>query len=825
MAEKVVSPGIFSTEKDVSFLPQGIGEIGAAFVGPTVKGPAFVPTVVESFAEFERIFGPINEDMYVPYAVKNYLKSAGTATVVRTLGTAGYQLTDGPILFSMTGSYGTRLISVLHPTYVNTDNNTTSLYQQTRLSNPVVGHPEANWTGSNQSGSFVFTLSGSFATDTSAFTGNAVSANGTAYSASVSPTNASFIGDIFGYTPKATTPLYTYLNFEKVASASLSTDPASAIIMTSGSAAQSWDFSKTYTEASTPWITSQKITGAVTNLFKCHTLSHGTSTNFEVKVVISNIRAAGTLAGTDYGSFTLVVRAVDQDNIEDTPYDTKDTDARPNVLETFNNLNLDPNSTNYIARRIGDRYITVDAAGKLSTNGDYANQSKYIRVEMDKGVSNGGASPILVPFGFASLNSPVPTGLQQPPSASFVKNQNIASVYNKKKPWGFDYDFVNTDNLNYLKPLPDTSVTGTGSNVPFYLGDYNQPAAANYPTIATAYSGAIDLTTNTSEDSKRFAVPFQAGFDGFKPNIQRKTGADITATNTQGFDLASGADGNTAYTKAINAISNQDEFDLNMLIMPGVLYQHHSDIAQKGIDLCENRADCFFPMDGFAQDATITTATTTINLLDSNYTATYYPWVKILDTTLNKPIWVPPSVVMGGVIAFTDKVAHEWFAPAGLNRGGITDAIEVQSRLTHAERDDLYEKRINPLATFPGEGVVCWGQKNLQAKPSALDRINVRRMLIAVKKFIASTTRYLIFEQNTANTRNQFLNIVNPYMESIQQKQGLYAFKVVMDESNNTPDVIDRNQLVGQIYLQPAKTVEFILLDFNILPTGAVFPE
>ena len=198
---------------------------------------------------------------------------------------------------------------------------------------------------------------------------------------------------------------------------------------------------------------------------------------------------------------------------------------------------------------------------------------------------------------------------------------------------------------------------------------------------------------------------------------------------------------------------------------------------------------------------------------------------RILDTDKNKPVWVTPSVVLPGVIAFNDAVAEPWFAPAGLNRGGLSNVIEVKSRLTHDERDTLYENRINPIATFPGQGATVFGQKTLQARPSALDRINVRRLLIALKKFIASSSRYLLFENNTAATRNRFLSIVNPYLESVQQRQGLYAFRVIMDESNNTPDIIDRNILKGEIFIQPAKTAEFIVLDFNVLPTGAAFPE
>jgi phage tail sheath protein FI len=181
--------------------------------------------------------------------------------------------------------------------------------------------------------------------------------------------------------------------------------------------------------------------------------------------------------------------------------------------------------------------------------------------------------------------------------------------------------------------------------------------------------------------------------------------------------------------------------------------------------------------------------------------------------------------VIPGVYAFNDRVAAPWFAPAGLNRGGIDVAVQAERKLTQSNRDDLYDANVNPLASFPNTGIVVYGQKTLQKKSSALDRVNVRRLMIAAKKYIASASKFLVFEQNTAVTRNRFLNIVNPYFEDVQQRQGLYAFKVVMDDSNNTPDVIDRNQMVGQIFLQPTKTAEFIVIDFNILPTGAAFPD
>ena len=202
----------------------------------------------------------------------------------------------------------------------------------------------------------------------------------------------------------------------------------------------------------------------------------------------------------------------------------------------------------------------------------------------------------------------------------------------------------------------------------------------------------------------------------------------------------------------------------------------------------------------------------------------YWPWLQTIDPDLGTRAWVPASTMIAGVYAFNDSVSEPWFAPAGINRGGLTNVVRAERQLTATNRDTLYEENVNPIATFPGTGVVVYGQKTLQKQASALDRVNVRRLLISLKSYIGQVAQTLVFEQNTAATRNNFLAAVNPYLETVQQRQGLYAFKVVMDDSNNTPDVIDRNQLIGAIYLQPTKTAEFIILDFNVLPTGATFP-
>jgi hypothetical protein len=242
------------------------------------------------------------------------------------------------------------------------------------------------------------------------------------------------------------------------------------------------------------------------------------------------------------------------------------------------------------------------------------------------------------------------------------------------------------------------------------------------------------------------------------------------------------------------------------------------------IDNAQSRGDNLAVIDLKPYDANLLTVTSEAAGIDSSYAATYWPWLQTIDPDLGTQVWVPASTMIPGVYAFNDNSAEAWFAPAGLSRGGLSTVLRAERKLTNGNRDTLYAKNVNPIATFPNAGVVVFGQKTLQKKASALDRVNVRRLLIELKSYISQVADNLVFEQNTMATRNNFLGQVNPYLESVQQRQGLYAFKVVMDESNNTPDVIDRNQLVGQIYLQPTKTAEFIYLDFNVLPTGATFP-
>jgi hypothetical protein len=372
-----------------------------------------------------------------------------------------------------------------------------------------------------------------------------------------------------------------------------------------------------------------------------------------------------------------------------------------------------------------------------------------------------------------------------------------------------------------LKPVYDAT-----NNVINYIGSYAnaskfvrvksvagiQPDSFDNNGVykAAQYSGSLPALGSGS-----YGGSFGGGVAA--TNVSQSMNENITAGNIQGFS-------SNDYVEAFQLLANKDEFQFNVLLAPGITLDTADSAVATMISTCENRGDAIAVIDTKLYGATVANAVSSARNQSSNYAATYYPWVQLYSSGLGKAVWAPASTVMGGVFAFNDQVGAEWFAPAGLNRGGVPSVLRAERKLSQSDRDVLYEGNVNPLATFPGEGVVVFGQKTLQKKSTALDRVNVRRLLIALKNYIGQVGNNLVFEQNTNVTRNRFLAQVNPYLESVVQRQGLYAYKVVMDDSNNTPDVIDRNQLVGQIYIQPTKTAEFIILNFNVQPTGASFP-
>jgi phage tail sheath protein FI len=334
--------------------------------------------------------------------------------------------------------------------------------------------------------------------------------------------------------------------------------------------------------------------------------------------------------------------------------------------------------------------------------------------------------------------------------------------------------------------------------------DNNGTAKAQYTgSIPTACSGTFGAALGT---------PFTQREAEFYENAGLTANAD-----SQGV---TGSD----YTVMLNLLANPDEYSYNVISMPGLNRVSAASQISAVVSNAQNRGDNIAVVDMVPYGTALNTVTGEALSMDTSYGATYWPWVQTGDPDSGNNVWVPASTLIPAVYAFNDNSTEAWFAPAGFNRGGLSTVVRAERKLSQGDRDSLYQGNVNPIATFPNQGVVVFGQKTLQKKASALDRVNVRRLLITLKDYISQIADNLIFEQNTIATRNSFLAQVNPYLTSVQQRQGLYAFKVVMDDSNNSADVIDRNELVGQIYLQPTKTAEFIYLDFNLTPTGATFP-
>ena len=469
-----------------------------------------------------------------------------------------------------------------------------------------------------------------------------------------------------------------------------------------------------------------------TGSFVLETLSQGDLMNNSGSVTTSGSLAGGTgdnlrfeIASLDSGSgqFSLLIRRGD------------DNEKNKTILETFNDLSLDPNSNNYIEKVIGNQVqnFDTDSDGNkfIQVTGSFSNNSSLVRV---KSVTN--------------------------PTLNYL------------------------DNDGNFKPQYTSSLPKIGSGSVNGVGERGAFGGGKGPKFGLGTGG------------QRLRM-----FD------------EISVASIQGVAAAD-------YTASIALLQNKDEYDFEVITIPGVTIQNGAIATTTLIDTVTQRGDAIAVVDTRNYGATINQAITSAGTIDSSFAATYWPHVQVLSPETNKLVYVPASTLIPAVYATNDRLGAEWFAPAGFNRGGVGGAIQAERKLPPADRDKLYAGKVNPIASFPGQGPVIFGQKTLQTKAISLDRVNVRRLLIELKRTIGQIGEGLLFEQNTAATRGRFLNQVNPFLESVQQRQGIFAFRVVMDETNNTADVIDRNQLVGQIFIQPTRTAEFIILDFNITPTG-----
>lgn len=821
MAQTFVSPGVKITEIDQSFLGQAIEQIGAAVIGLTEKGPAFVPTKISNFNEYVNIFGNLNSDYILGYAARAYLRNSSPLNVVRVLGPTGRSHNGSAVNPGWTAQSVWAVTST-----------TATAADGTVNGNAISGtlHALIELTGSAvmvvtdlTNDEFFLRLSSS----TYTVPANLASGDGfVAVTASFLTSSANYIKKVLNTDPSLFSSQGYYLRevydyaFKLLSGTTSSTTGHAKYSSASYSTMAAT--TNGFNSASTPWIISQELGGATEyNLFKVHTLGHGKVENGRFKVSISNVKVSPTTT-SDFGTFTLAIR------------DFKDSDLSPVVVESFENLTFDASSPNFVLKRLGDQYWEYDATNdKMVQRGNYPVQSKFVRVE----VTTGSYPDSVLPWGFRGLAKPaltfVTSSMQPLPYVADLSKDKYggpaeptSNVY-----WGVEFKLSGSVAAR-LSLLPTMTGSDTdfslknvsGSNADASVGDGNQGLRYVTGSLTTKKAPGTTLAHGILNPTlAKFTVPLAFGNDGWDPTLSVSpidNDAQLSALTQIGVQ---------AVRQGIDVIKDPDFIDINLLAIPGV---HSNKIVEYGIEKVENRADAFYIIDVSGSTSTNISTNVKNRGFDTSYAGVFYPDINIVDDVNGKIVQVPSSVAALGAFSFNDRVAYPWYAPAGMNRGGLNaDTIgftvtKPVDQLKESERDTLYDARVNPIAKFPGvPGATIWGQKTLQVKASALDRINVRRLLIKAKKLISSAARLLVFEPNNPQTWTTFKQVVNPILQDIRMKNGLEQFKVILDETTTTPDLIDRNVMKAVVLLVPTRAAEWISIDFVISRSGVSFDD
>jgi hypothetical protein len=942
---RFVSPGVFVNEIDNSQLPASPAGIGPVIIGRAEKGPALRPTTVNSFEEFVNVFGTPNpgnagDDVwrqgasttattYGMYAAQAYLRNSSPLTYIRLLGAesdavssnnqagadeAGWTLGGkayGLLLFTRNSSSQAQgrvdakgaLAGVFY-----TDSTTTVRLSGSIVTGVGVANGGTTFSGSNVLTSSLDYMIGSRAGGTNREFTAEVSSSVSGSSKIIfnfTRSDSKYIRKAFCTNPQLTNARITnnvqrktyFLGetFDQHVDEILGTSNAStaAAIVELKSAAASLDgddFKYQVQAAETPFVISSRLSpsAAATRLFKFVSRGEpGAWSHKNLKISIQDIKRS-TNEDDDYGTFSVVIRHI------------SDSDNVVRVIEQFNNCNLNPNSLNYVARKIGDSYEEwVQSDRRYREYGNYPNNSDYVYISLDSDVDAGFTNPALLPFGFdgivkytdeAGLGSGSATpktlsnwitgsGMSKPNSrfssgpiivsgsaftgsvaypaprlrvsASDGNLSNSTDAY-----FGFQtgrtagstvYANSVADMLHPRGGIVGQFVSASGYTIEtsegFTLDDISGSgvyvSGSRTSNSLTFVNGAISGVLDQGYD--RFTVPLYGGFDG----------VDITEMDpfTEAAMPTSPSD-TTSYSffsirRAVDSVADPEVIEMNLAAIPA---QTQEGLTTHLVRTCEDRADALAVIDlpsAFQprEDAesidrlnTSSTIRTLINglrsrNLNSSYGCAFYPWVRARDTINGSFLWLPPSVAAIGTFSSSQRRTQVWFAPAGFNRGGLTEGsagipvVDVAHQLRRKDRDDLYSANINPIAKFPAEGIVIFGQKTLQVTPSALDRINVRRLMIFVKKRISQIAAGLLFDPNVQQTWKRFTAQVNPFLADVKTNFGLSDYRVVLDDTTTTPDLVDRNILYAQIFLKPTRAIEFIAIDFNITRTGASFDD
>lgn len=574
------------------------------------------------------------------------------------------------------------------------------------------------------------------------------------------------------------------------------------------------NYKEEYRTPETPWIVSELRGNTIERLFRFISISDGYSANKEIKISIQNIDPATK-------EFDVIIR------------DFSDNDENISVLESFTRCSFNTQLNNYVGRRIG------------TADGTYELRSEYVMLEI-----NEMASIDAFPAGFEgyslrsfSQNNTGTVGVLEPKllfKTEYKQTDKLRKTYLGVSEKAFDTaNVVGTkldQNLfNYFGVVRTqnslSKTKGFHMDIDSYESEYidGTYSLGSFEVGAGTFKNVLDtldpLNPYFDRLSRKFTlVPF-GGFDGWDEHRTQRTNTELYREGGV-FDF----DGSDfyAYLNGIKKFDNPEEITINLFATPGINFSDNITLVNEAIDMIENeRADALYIIDapdlpatdGYAKDIVELLDTTSI---DSNYSATFGPWIEIDDTDNSTRLFIPPTGEVVKSIAFTDKTKFPWFAPAGLTRGA-TSARRARKTLKTTERDTMYAGRINPLTTFPNVGVAIFGQKTLQIRESLLDRINVRRLLLEVRKLVSNIAVRLVFEQGDQTVRDEFIAKVTPILDNIRRERGLFDFRIIMDDTLNTPESVDRNELYGEILLKPVAAVEFIGIGFTITPSGASF--
>jgi len=625
-----------------------------------------------------------------------------------------------------------------------------------------------------------------------------------------------------------------------------------------------WYLDKWQTPVS-PFVVSELRGNKVYDLFRFYTVSDGDAANTLIKISIIN-QSYNNL------TFDVLIRSY------------FDTDANPVVLEKFTNCGMDPGQNNFIGNKIGtldgeyllnSKYVMVEMSedapiDTLPCGFNGFNFRNYAGANSPFPIIKGkydfpGEVIYNPPFGLSSGNDDALTS----------PGDNVRRTYlGISNSYGWDPAFF--EYIGKRNPINSCDIDGLPFN--YRSEGFHMDVNASGLTIGPEFSTSGEprfvcgnssfLTEPESPTNayyrlfaRKFTFLVQGGFDGWDIYREWRTNTDEYQIGRRGFlngacpssryptavgwgafkeiSLGDGTQSfaNTdyyAYLLGQQTFANPEATNINVFVTPGIDYVNNSNLVEDAVQMIEfNRADSLYVCTTPDYDLYLPTTTgidgfiyptEAVNNLDntgidSNYTATYYPWVLTRDSVNNTQIYIPPTAEVTRNLALTDNIAFPWFAAAGYTRG-IVNCIKARKKLTQEDRDTLYVGRINPIATFSDVGTVIWGNKTLQVRESALDRINVRRLLLQARKLISAVSIRLLFEQNDAQVRQDFLNAVNPILDAIRRDRGLYDFRVTV---SSDPEDIDRNQLTGKIYIKPTRSLEFIDITFYITPTGASF--